>query len=56
MAKIKFGDYLKSKKQKEAVYESDESIVKRVKALIESDSAGQYLFSPVIDFAPGDKI
>ena len=38
MAKIKFGDYLKSKKQKEAVYESDESIVKRVKALIESDS------------------
>ena len=28
MAKIKFGDYLKSKERREAVYESDELIAK----------------------------
>ena len=38
MAKIQFGDYLKSKKNKGAVYESDEAIAKRIKALIESDA------------------
>lgn len=38
MAKILFGDYLKSKKNKGAVYESDDEIAKRVKALIESDA------------------
>ncbi len=38
MAKIKFGDYLKSKQKKEAVYESDESIAKRAEALIRADS------------------
>jgi Fe2+ transport system protein B len=37
MAKIRFGDYLKSKKNKRALYESDESIAKRVVTLIESD-------------------
>ncbi len=34
MAKIQFGDYLKSKKNKGAVYESDEAIAKRIKALM----------------------
>ncbi len=38
MAKIRFGDYLKSKERKEAVYESDELIAKRARALIDADS------------------
>ena len=38
MAKIKFGDYLKSKERREAVYESDELIAKRARALIDADS------------------
>ena len=38
MAKIKFGDYLKSKERREAVYESDELIAKRERALIDADS------------------
>ena len=38
MAKINFGDYLKSKDRKEAVYESDDSIAKRARALIDADS------------------
>lgn len=40
MAKIKFGDYLKSKERREAVYESDDSIAKRARALIDSDACG----------------
>ena len=38
MAKIRFGDYLKSKERREAVYESDELIAKRARALIDADS------------------
>ena len=38
MAKIRFGDYLKSKERQEAVYESDDSIAKRARALIDQDS------------------
>ena len=38
MAKIRFGDYLKSKERREAVYESDELIAKRARALINADS------------------
>ena len=38
MAKIRFGDYLKSKQRREAVYESDELIAKRARDLIDADS------------------
>ena len=38
MAKIRFGDYLKSKERQEAIYESDDSIAKRARALIDQDS------------------
>ncbi len=38
MAKIKFGDYLKSKQKKETVYESEDAIAKRAEALIRTDS------------------
>ncbi len=37
MAKIKFGDYLNSKQRREAVYESDDSIARRARALIDAD-------------------